>query len=305
MKKIFRYGLYGGCLWAVVWTASCGEDELASSEENRTDMFMPSPEAEDSTSALRREFREKTGCYLLFNDTLRHDLLGYDYNGEPVYFTELVDIAYELGTSTGSRAMYRYTLLSEMDGRKAAVGFVEDYVLAHFKESLRPFSWLLVSRIEGRPVGSLTSVYPDAVSGQRCVAVACNYILADRTEEELELYATRVINVFLFDLVEARAEEFEEFRRVSRDYYGGTFTSSGSADNMRQLYEAGFLARGHGSFGEADGYYPDFDKDLSSYVTYVLNLDEETMERSFGQYPLVMQKYRLMREKLEELGFIF
>ena len=290
MKNIILYALCAGL--AVPGLSGCDEDALSPSYEYRLDTFMPESGAQDSASILRRDFLERTGCYLLFNDTLTNEFLGYDYNGEPVYSTELLDIAYNLGVSTGSRAIYQYTL-----------AFLEDYVLVHLRESMRPFSFLLAYDIVGELPGASDLTNPDAVSGQRCVAIACDYLL--RGIAPPEEYATRVLNVFVGSFVSIHSEEFSNFRAVSEVYYGGTFSSSGSADNSRKLWEAGFLVRGEGSLGQEDGRYPLFDADLSSYATYVLSLDEATMEAAFGQYPLVMQKYRLFRQTLIDLGYIF
>ena len=132
------------------------------------------------------------------------------------------------------------------------------------------------------------------------------YILEHDDEASCELYASRVINTFLSEWVNTRPDEFADFREVSQDYYSGTFSYTSNSDNMQKLYEAGFLVKGTNSVGGlANGYYPDFDSDLAGYVTYVLTLDEATMSVAYGQYPLVMEKYRLVRETLVNLGFIF
>ena len=301
--------LYGLCLVTVTLGLSgCEEEQLTPDYEYRLDTFKPAPDAQDSTSILRREFYDSTGSYLLFNDTLQHEFLGYDYNDEPVWFTEVLDITYELGTSTGSRDTYKYTLITEYAEQKKATQFLKDYILIHFSKTLKLFSWFLAYDIVGEPVGSIngTLVYPDAVYGQRCVAIACDYILKNEGEDQKELYANRVINVFINELVSLHSDKFSEFRAISKDYYGGTFSSTSNSENTRYLREAGFLVSGkNGSGNPVNGYYPTFIEDLSSYATYVLNLDEATMESAYGQYPLVMQKYRLFRDTLIELGFIF
>ena len=75
---------------------------------------------------------------------------------------------------------------------------------------------------------------------------------------------------------------------------------------LRILREAGFLMPGVDDLGnQSNGCYPDFNRDLSSYVSYALSMDEEMMEAAFGQYPLVMEKYRIMVETLTNLGYVF
>lgn len=62
---------------------ACGdEDALTPEVDTITDCFAPDPNATDEESVLRREFYTTEKSYLLFNDTLRHEELGIDYNGD-------------------------------------------------------------------------------------------------------------------------------------------------------------------------------------------------------------------------------
>ena len=305
MKKEILYSLLGLC--AVMGISGCKEDALTPSYEYRFDTFMPDPSAQDSTSILRREFYAKTGSYLFFNDTLQHNLLGYDYNGDPYYFTELIDISYNLGAHSAGEE-YIYSFLNGLEEQKRALTFLENYILNHFTSELKPFSWLLVRTITGHVLGSddrLTNLY--AVYGQRCLAIACNQILNSDNEATWQAYAVRgVLPVMLSDMVAIHSDAFDGFRDVSSAYYGGTFTSTDDADNTHKLAEVGFLVRGKDSNGYlANGYYPTFEADLDSYVSFIVNYSVEQMETRYGDYPLVIEKFRLYREALTSLGYIF
>lgn len=63
--------LYSLCLMGL--TACGSEDELTAIPDTMTDCFAPDPNATDAESVLRREFYQTEKCYLLFNDTLRHE----------------------------------------------------------------------------------------------------------------------------------------------------------------------------------------------------------------------------------------
>ena len=94
--------LLAGCLCA------CQEEDLNLADlEN---VFLPSPNATDESSELRRNFYEATGCYLLFNDTLRHEYGGVDAYGNPYYDTELLSLGwnYISGSSNPTRYVYEY-----------------------------------------------------------------------------------------------------------------------------------------------------------------------------------------------------
>lgn len=127
---------------------SCGEEDILTAEEDdRSSYFMPSPDATDEESVLRRNFYEEEHSYLLFNDTLRHEPLGIDFNGNMQYFTEVLDLSYNVGATSTPTVQYSYTYLSTLTEKQAAVDFMKAHVLNHLNESLRPYSWFLVREI--------------------------------------------------------------------------------------------------------------------------------------------------------------
>ena len=71
--NIFIWMILAGCLF------SCEKEKLTPSKARNP--FAPDPEATDATSKLIRDFYEKTGCFLLFNDTLRHEYNGLNASG--------------------------------------------------------------------------------------------------------------------------------------------------------------------------------------------------------------------------------
>ena len=96
---------------------ACGdEDALTPEVDTITDCFAPDPNATDEESVLRREFYTTEKSYLLFNDTLRHEELGIDYNGDMQYKTELLDIGYTLGSGmVGGSIDYKYGYLHSIE----------------------------------------------------------------------------------------------------------------------------------------------------------------------------------------------
>lgn len=75
---------------------SCSKDDdyLDVELSDPTDNFIPKADDDSETAQLRNQFKEETGSYLLFNDTIQHYLLGKDVNGELLYFNELLDVEY-------------------------------------------------------------------------------------------------------------------------------------------------------------------------------------------------------------------
>ena len=107
MKYIILYIIVlAGC-----FTACQQEDSLTPS--NISDLFAPNPEATDAESVLRREFFNTTGCYLLFNDTLRHEYKGEDTFGNPYYETELIGLEWNLTSAVSTRYLFEYLKTQE------------------------------------------------------------------------------------------------------------------------------------------------------------------------------------------------
>ena len=109
MKK---YPIFLAACMSVFMMAACGgdEDTLSTEYQDPTVHFFPDPSATDETSVLQREFKKKYDSYLLFTDTLQHYQIGVDVNGDPQYFTELLNILYSVGQTASivDRQTYTY-----------------------------------------------------------------------------------------------------------------------------------------------------------------------------------------------------
>lgn len=168
----------------LIGVVACGdEDALTPEVDTITDCFAPDPNATDEESVLRREFYTTEKSYLLFNDTLRHEELGIDYNGDMQYKTELLDIGYTLGSGmVGGSIDYKYGYLQSIEDKRAAVTFLKEYVLPHLSTSLKPFSWFVpasISYMSGNTMVTLT-----AVAGQRSVVIAVGSDITSKTDRK-------------------------------------------------------------------------------------------------------------------------
>ena len=92
---------------AIAIIACQKEDELTPSNNERF-YFEVAADANDPTSVLRREFAEKTGSFLLFNDTLYKEQKGYSANGEPIWEIETVKMSYYITNDDSYRYTYDY-----------------------------------------------------------------------------------------------------------------------------------------------------------------------------------------------------
>ena len=169
--NIFIWMILAGCLF------SCEKEKLTPSKARNP--FAPDPEATDATSKLRRDFYEKTGCFLLFNDTLRHEYKGLNASGEPYYDTELLAMDWDLGAVKSGHTL-RFEYLNQEQQQKAY-----DFLVNDLYDVIKtmPYSILVVNKmelsVEDFYTGERTWVSQTFDMNSRCLAIAIEGLFGD------------------------------------------------------------------------------------------------------------------------------
>lgn len=295
--------LIGG--WNVM--ASCAaEDPLEVQVDDTRYYFEPKPERTDDEAVLRRAFYDKYDIHLIFNDTLRHDSICLDFNGDTHYFTELIDMYYSVGNYAPGTTTNTYRLLTTMEQKYKATKYLETAIQPHFNERMRPFSWLLVNDItEKTNTGKATSPY--AITGERCIAIALSTYFK-LTPSRVPTFTQQVLNIIAVKMAKNNAKALERFFAFSNMYYGQPFAESSISNDENQnfLREAGFFSKGKDSFGyQVNGTYPSNEIDLADFVRLSISNTPEQIKKQYADYPIIIKKDSTIRELLEERGFIY
>lgn len=291
--------LYMG-LALVLGLSACGSEDTPGVDfANPSGYFQPAADDQSATAALRRSFFAETGSYLLFNDTLQHVYQGTDINGNPRYFTETVDLSYNVGNSSTSTSTYSFTYITDLAQQQQVAQFVKDYVLPHVTGRMRPYSFFLCNRISVvTQAGAPLSLYAEA--NERCVGIAANYITAtNRTEAQRKNYANRLLNTIVSRSAENNSAAFADFYAYSEASYGVTYSDAGIDGTAEDLRTLGFISSG-GTLGSLPGK----STDLSAYVTTYLQSTPERLEAQYGAYDVVMAKFAVVARVLAELGYV-
>ena len=297
MKRLFYIAL----AFLPLALGSCKKDEVTPDLKDVTTPFLPAVSDNSEEAQLRRDFYAAHGSFLLFNDTLQRYKTGKDINGEQHYFTETLDLTYDIGMSTYSNNKYSYTLLTDTERKREAVQYVEEYLLTHITGKLMPYSWLLVDKISRDFLGAVSSPY--AATGQRAVVVACN-LLPRLTDAQKVQYTRQVMNTIIAKLAADNTEAFADFFAVSAAHYDGSFTDpKTTAANTAILNEAGFICRGQSFGSDTNGLYPSQELDLNAYARQVAATTPEAFNKKYADYPLVLKKFEIMRRILLDLGY--
>ncbi|WP_293884868.1 MULTISPECIES: hypothetical protein [unclassified Sphingobacterium] len=290
-----------GCL-----TSCRKEAPLKVQEDPRSAYFLPNESATDEESIMRRSFFTEEKSYLLFNDTLRNEFLGVDYNGDKQYRTERLNMGYILAGTVDGLQSFTHLLLPSIEEKRASVAFMKNYVLPDLPYVLRPYSWFLTSSTEIIDVLGMPS-YPVAIAGERSVAVSLGGI-ATLSDNQKSVLASQIIATTVAYKVAKLDDVAQRFYAVSQTLYGTQFpvVSYTEEENKRELLQRGFIVQNwfiEGLF-LLYGSIPSREKDLESYVKLVFTSTDEEVNAQYAQYPVVMQKYRLLKTIFTEEGYL-
>lgn len=284
---------------AVSMLISCGQEDAPEyAFTDPIDGFMPADSATDEISVLRREFYSETGSFLLFNDTLTHELIGKDINGDYRYKTELLDIKYEVGQTSTATYKPTYSYLGTTEKCRDAVAYLKAFILPHLSEKLTPFSWFLAGTIyDTTTLGYATRPY--ALAGQRSIALACSQLSSLKTDAQKQQLANRHLLVIVQNLANNNATTFSDFCTVCASYYGTDLKVPTGETTQSYLRSLGFLN------STQINSFPSQSDDISAFCTLVINYTDEKIESMYGAYPLIISKAKMFRTDLESLGYIY
>lgn len=175
--------------------------------------------------------------------------------------------------------------------------YLNKFILPHFSERLRPFSWMLINTIKGKVNNEDT--YPYAVAGQRGVVLACSELKNLKTDNQKQQLAKRHLLVIVQNLSGKNSASFNDFNLVSEKYYNASYTLDEGQTKADALRSKGFLSSVNA------GKYPTKDEDFNSFASLVISYPMSKIETTYAKYPLVVNKAKLFEDVLIQLGYIY
>lgn len=199
-------------LCTLVGTISCSkEDELTPSYLDQ-DSFAAPENATDAASLLRKAFFEATHVHVLFNDTLRHERQGVNSDGSPRYYTETIDLNWNMTTTVSTRYSWEY--LNESDYQEAA-DFCKDYLLPHLGGLLRPYSVFLVNDLYEEYRSNWRSI--NYINNYRCLAINAGAVCGGASDAEKDAVYQDICKAILKNKL--TNDVLEEFGASGEPYY--------------------------------------------------------------------------------------
>ncbi|MDE7073981.1 MAG: hypothetical protein K2O69_02855 [Odoribacter sp.] len=313
MKKIYLYMASVVAAWCCL---ACSEDAI---EPNplEPDYFLEPQGSSPAIAALQKEFHQKENIYLLFNDTLYRESIGTDGNGKPCYRYTTIDMTYGMTNNLiENQNIFEYDYLASDSEKESAAAFVREKVLPSLGSALRPYSVLLVNRIDyyKDSYGELALTKPAVYAGWQATAIAVEGV-ADMTEEEQNAYKMSLLKSMVANKITAADETlFEEFYSFCAPYYG-TFKMGEEADVFTDQYptlmDIGLLEGGAWAYGKnpyGSGPLCNFkgkEYDLQNYIDTLFDMPESEFRETYAQYPIVLKKYDILKKIVSDMGVIF
>lgn len=301
MKKTLYYYLI--CL-SFTLACSCSQEDSLKPSGVKEDYFTIPADATDPISILRREFHDRNGIHLLFNDTLRHEQRGTFTDGTPFWFTETIDLAYNI-TNTSTNCFFDY--LHDQTEMETGIHFVESYILPHLGQGLRPYSIFLPAQIYADDgYGNIEE--SDFVNNIRCLAISIGSIIS-QPEENQKTIAQDMFYTLINDRIKSMNDQgLEAFYAHCDAYYRMAWEDcilpeSMNLENLTQedYYMLGFLE-------EPDNYWMSFpykDNDLEDFLEAIIYTEESVFKEMYAGYPVLIAKYDTLKQIVINLGYKF
>ncbi len=282
------------------WIWSCSESEELTPSGKQDNYFEVPADATDMESVYRKEFFENTGAYLLYNDTLRHELLGEDRYGNQVFFTETIDLSWTLNENSSTKYLFAY--LKSWEEKQIAGDFVQDAILTCFSSQASPYSILLVDSISSwGKNGDYGDYFVKEADirfyiGTRCTALAMHH-LSEMTENEKTNLAQQIIlNIIMSSLPNYQGYLMKTYDSYANNRYGNYLFYLPAGTDVRDL---GFL---HTLVSYGSEICPSKTQDLEMYLELIFTQTSEEVKITYKDFPAIIAKYNLLHEILKDMG---
>ncbi len=290
---------------AIVLFGACSNDEDVSPSFADANKFAPIAEDQSEEASLRRSFYEKNKCYLLFNDTLRKVQTGVDEQGHPLYELKLLDITYDMFSSSATD-YYRYTYdyISSIEDKRKAAKLVEDNLIRRLGTNT-PFSVLLVNKMtswKSRDGEWQQKSNLNYYMGSQCYVIS----LSEGEAFDNPSYFSDILQKIVLAKVKLKGDSFLKDFYALVDNYDNLTSGWYYKDDLG--YPLGYdddLARSLGFMRDGSKWsfrYKEYD--VSDFVTAVFTYSQEEFEETFADYPICIARFNKMKELIESMGII-
>lgn len=304
------------CLMITVGIHACSEEEKLTPSYLDKDWYAIENKPGNLNQLLYKIYKEY-GCSVFYKDTIGKEYRGRNGNGDSIIYYETLKIGYSiLGKSN-----IHYTLTNRENRLMAGAKIVYESVLPELKKrKLVPRSILLTDtiRLEERANKAwyVKKTMTGLLIGSVIEKAGGEYLnIEDMTElQKKEVKGRIMASMFLEDLMNTEFEYLDkEFLSIITNetgvnfMYGRAYYEDNDPEYHRPVEELGFITWGNsvkkkGYMGAWLIYKQTISKkqDIEDFIAVVLGIEEDAFALRYKEYPIVMKKYRWMKNFLKE-----
>lgn len=255
-------------------------------------------------------------CSVFYKDTIGKEYRGLDGNGDSIIYYETLKIGYFIS----GKSNIHYTLTDRKDRLMAGAKILYESILPELKKrKLIPRSILLTDtiRLEERANKAwyVKKTMTGLLLGSVIEKAEGDYLnIEDMTEiQKKEVKGRIMASMFLENLMNTEFEYLDkEFLSIITEETGVEFIYERSYyDNNEEYHkpveELGFITWGYsvkkkGFTGTWLIYKKTVSKkqDIEDFMAVVLGIEEDAFSQRYKEFPIVMKKYRWMKNFLKE-----
>lgn len=278
------------CILVAIMLYACGASEDVTPSGLEQNMFSSSDFSSPEEMTIRQNFRDETGIYLIFNDSLCWREV---QTPQGIYRRcEMLNLNYELSAMLSDT--FRYTLLDDIQVKQRMADFLKDEILPMLPKVMYPYSFFVVDEFyfsENRGwAGNLPFVLTAAWACYQATIVGTNdqFDLSATERYNYKRQLMRGILLRTYDLLD---------EKVYADFYAFCESMYGEYQSYEEApMELGFLD----AYSMFDWYQKE--EDIKGYIYEIFSMTEEAFKEKYAAWPIVLQKQEVLVEALEKNG---
>ena len=277
------------CILVAIMLYACGASEDVTPSGLEQNMFSSSDFSSPEEMTIRQNFRDETGIYLIFNDSLCWREV---QTPQGIYRRcEMLNLNYELSAMLSDT--FRYTLLDDIQLKQRMADFLKVEILPMLPKVMYPYSFFVVDEFyfsENRGAGNLPFALTAAWACYQTTIVGTNGLF-DLSATERYNYKRQLMRGILlrtYDLLD---------EKVYADFYAFCESMYGEYQSYEEApMELGFLD----AYSMFDWYQKE--EDIKGYIYEIFSMTEEAFKEKYAAWPIVLQKQEVLVEALEKNG---
>jgi len=271
--------------------SACKKDSMPVASDPVADAYVRTDNTSSEIDHQIYLVYQQTQIPILYTDTLRKNPL------------QVINLNYEMA---GSNSSYTYTYPKNKADILTGIAFVRDKILPPLGPNIKIHSLTLLDTLKivqvYGPTYSITTNY-NVIPALTTFGIANIPRIATMTCVELATYKADIFTNLLINPLTS-STLLADFYKVSSGFYSG-YAYLGATSSyylpFKDKREYGFILDGT----ESPYYFttPDEAGDVKLFLSNILTMSAADFQTLNGNYPLVMNKYNLLKTALTTLGF--